>query len=258
MKNNNKWTISIFSIIFIILVLYISWIWIIFYNKFLEIDEMYTDSYNKRLNIDEDIWKIVRIKKIEQEKNNLINLEIDYSIQKFVTSSRSFNDKSYVPEKLVSISSDFIYDTKWWRQLLRDIANKNLQNLAEEFKKEFSVKLSVVSAYRSYKYQQWIKSRWCPDNLCAKAGFSEHQSGLAVDLFEASSNYSWKINPKLVKYYKWLDDNAHKYGFHNTYQKWLNTDWYEIEPWHWRYLWDYLAKKLKEENITIAEFYKEK
>jgi D-alanyl-D-alanine carboxypeptidase len=59
----------------------------------------------------------------------------------------------------------------------------------------------------------------------------------------------------LKKYYKWLDENAYKYGFHNTYQKWLEIDWYEIEPWHWRYMWVELATYLKDNNLTIAEFY---
>ena len=258
LNNNYKWFISILWGALIILLIYVWFLWVTFYNKFLEIEEMYEDSYNKRLDIDYKRWKIVDIKKIEKEKINFIDLETDDSIQKFVTSSKSFDYKWYIPKNLVSISSKYVYDTKWWRQLLRNIANENLQNLAEAFKIEFNIKLSIVSAYRSYEYQQWIKSRWCPDNLCAKAGFSEHQSGLAVDLFEASSNYSWKINPKLVKYYKWLDGNAYKYGFHNTYQKWLKIDWYEIEPWHWRYVWIDLAKNLIENNMTIAEFYNKK
>jgi D-alanyl-D-alanine carboxypeptidase len=78
---------------------------------------------------------------------------------------------------------------------------------------------------------------------------------LTVDIFEASTEYNWKNNKNLIKYYKWFNENAYKYGFHNTYQKWLIVDWYEIEPWHWRYLGRDLAKYLRDNNITIAEFY---
>jgi D-alanyl-D-alanine carboxypeptidase len=49
--------------------------------------------------------------------------------------------------------------------------------------------------------------------------------------------------------------HAHTYGFTNTYQKGLDIDWYEIEPWHWRYVWVDIASYLSENNITIAEFY---
>lgn len=192
---------------------------------------------------------------VELENELLIDLYTDSSIQKFVTSNLSFDDKSYVPENLVSISGEYVFDAKWWYQLLRQEAKVNLDLLAEEFYKEFSVKLSVVSAYRSYTYQKGIKDRGCPDNLCAKAWFSEHQSGLAVDLFEASTNAQWKNNYTLNKYYNWLKDNAHYFGFHNTYQYWLDIDWYEIEPWHWRYLWEEFATYLYENNITIAQYY---
>jgi D-alanyl-D-alanine carboxypeptidase len=130
--------------------------------------------------------------------------------------------------------------------------------MAKAFYNDFKENIAVVSAYRSYKYQVSIKSGWCPDNLCAKAGFSEHQSGLAVDLWEASTEYNWKTDPKLKKYYKWLEENAYKYGFHNTYQKWLDVDSYEVEPWHFRYLWKYLAKYLYDEKMTFAEYYYQK
>ena len=93
-----------------------------------------------------------------------------------------------------------------------------------------------MSAYRSYLYQKGIKDRGCPDNLCAKAGYSEHQSGLAVDFFRASTQSDWNASARLSSYYSWLQKNAHTYGFHNTYQRGLEIDGYDIEPWHWRYV----------------------
>jgi D-alanyl-D-alanine carboxypeptidase len=78
--------------------------------------------------------------------------------------------------------------------------------------------LGIVSAYRSYYYQAQIK-QGCADIWCAKPGYSEHQSGLAVDVFEASNEGNWRNTSSLHKYFDWLVENAHKYGFHNTYQK---------------------------------------
>ncbi len=204
----------------------------------------------------DDNWK-KQLEEININKNFIKNLDLetDSSITKFVNSKISFNNKWYIPENLVSISSEYIFDAKWWSQKLRKIAKENLENLAKDFETKFNRKLKIVSAYRSYAYQKWIKDRWCPDNLCAKAGYSEHQSWLTVDIFEASSELSWKKSPVLQNYYKWFDENAYKYGFHNTYQKWLKIDWYEIEPWHWRYLGPKFAKYLKDNNLTIAEFY---
>ncbi len=198
-----------------------------------------------------------------QEQNEKINfdnlpkydLETDSSLQKFVTSTIPFNDISYVPQNLEKISSDFVFDTKWWNQTLVSVANEALQKMAEKFFNETWEKVSVVSAYRSYEYQVGIKSRWCPDNLCAKAWYSEHQTWLVVDLWSASSEKEWKTNKKLQKYFSWLNQNAHKFWFTNSYQKWVAVDWYEIEPWHWRYVWVELATYLKQKWLTFAEFY---
>jgi len=91
------------------------------------------------------------------------------------------------------------------------IANENLQKLAKVFSKEMGVKLTIVSSYRSYAYQKGIKERGCPDNLCAKAGYSEHQTGLAVDIFSASNQSTWNNDTTLSSYYEWFVKNAHNY-----------------------------------------------
>ena len=195
------------------------------------------------------------------QRNNFfenMDFETDDSLQKFLNPENGFNNKKYIPQSLEKISSNVIYDSKWWNQVLRKEAKDALEEMWKKFEQETWEKINVVSAYRSYDYQVWIKRWWCPDNLCANPGFSEHQTGLVVDLWSASSKDNWYSNVKLKKYFSWLNENAHKFGFHNTYQKWRDVDWYEIEPWHWRYLWVELATYLRENNLTFAEFYKEK
>jgi D-alanyl-D-alanine carboxypeptidase len=163
----------------------------------------------------------------------------------------------YVPENLVSIASDYISDMKGWYQTLRIDAKNALDDLWKNFYEQFWMKLWIVSAYRSYSYQYQIK-QWCGDTWCAKPWYSEHQTGLVVDIFEASSEWNWRTTPSLRKYFDWLNENAHKYGWHNTYQKWVEIDGYEVEPWHRRYLWVELATYLLENNLTFAEYYREK
>ncbi len=210
---------------------------------------------NDKLNFEElflDNKKIEQIKKDNQILS--LDFETDNSITKFVNNIVSFTSLDYIPEKLEKIESEYVFDTKWYWEL-RSEANKKLQNLAKDFFEEFNIKLKVVSSYRSYKYQKWIKDRWCPDNLCAKAWYSEHQSWLAVDIFAATTQKDWLNNSDYTAYYNWFVTNAHKYGFHNTYQRWLEIDWYEIEPWHWRYMWTNFAKYLLENDMTVAEYY---
>ncbi|MCP4524229.1 MAG: prolyl oligopeptidase family serine peptidase [Candidatus Gracilibacteria bacterium] len=184
----------------------------------------------------------------------IIDLQKDDSIQKFVTSNLPFIDKEYIPEKLVSFGTQYVRDGKG-NGRLREEAAKGVQRLGKKFYEEFGIQLTVNSSYRSYIYQQGIKNRGCPDNLCAKAGFSEHQSGLAIDVFDISNDTTWNNSTRLSSYYNWLAQNAHLYGFTNTYQKGIEIDGYDIEPWHWRYVGVDLASYLVMNNMTIAEFY---
>lgn len=192
-----------------------------------------------------------------KEKTNIKNkiLYNDDSITKYVNNIIHYTKIDYSPSDLVSIKWEFIIDTKW-DQVLRMEANEYLQKLAKDFYNEFKVKLKIVSAYRSYYYQTLIKMKWCSDLFCAKPWYSEHQSWLAIDIFETTSEKEFLSKPDLKKYFEWMKKNAHKYWFHNSYQKWKEIDWYTIEPWHWRYLWVDFAKELFDKNITYAEYYK--
>jgi len=191
----------------------------------------------------------------EEEKKEIFieNSFDDSSISKFVSAKIWFTKNNYIPENLVSISSPIIIDAKQ-NQLLRIEAKNALDNMAKDFYEKFSKELIVVSAYRSYLDQKKIKDNGCPDNFCAKVWFSEHQTWLAIDFFEATNKDQFLSNPNYKMYFEWLSENAYKYGFHNSYQKWLEIDTYEIEPWHWRYLWIELATKLKQNNLTYAEY----
>lgn len=191
----------------------------------------------------------------QENQNNYYDLKTDNSITKFVNNKVHFEDLSYIPNDLESISwMKYIIDAKWnWK--LRKEAKKSLEKMSKDFYNNFKEKIVIVSSYRSYIYQKWIKDRWCPDNLCAKAWYSEHQSWLALDLRETTTQKQFLSNTKYKRYFEWLNDNAYRYWLTNTYQKWLEVDWYEIEPWHRRYVWEKLAKQLKDENITFAEFY---
>ncbi|PID87613.1 hypothetical protein CSB07_00640 [Candidatus Gracilibacteria bacterium] len=189
---------------------------------------------------------------------NNVDLFTDSSLTKFVNNKVPFQNIGYIPKNLVSIGAKHIIDSKGGTIKARKILKVNLEKMANDFFEETKNNIVVVSAYRGYLYQKGIKDRGCPDNLCAKAGYSEHQSGLAIDLYSASSNRNWANDNTLRKYYKWLSNNAHKYGFTNTYQKGIEVDGYDIEPWHWRYVGKDLATLLKENNLTFAEFYNQK
>ena len=54
---------------------------------------------------------------------------------------------------------------------------------------------------------------------------------------------------------KWLEENAHLYGFIIRYPKGkTNITGYIYEPWHVRYLGINNAKKVKESGLTLEEY----
>lgn len=79
------------------------------------------------------------------------------------------------------------------------------------------VQLSIASGFRSHAeqtklYKQYRRGR---GNLAARPGFSNHQSGRALDIYLRNQ-----------KALVWLEANAAKFGFHRTVPG---------EPWHWEF-----------------------
>ena len=155
---------------------------------------------------------------------------------------------------MASLSGTAINEAGRSSQLRRD-ARDALWILARSFEKKFGEPLVVVSGYRSAAYQQrlWDLGR-CSDSLCAPPGYSEHQLGLAVDLFDASTAREFETNKRYKRYVTWLQANAHLYGWTQSYQKGEAIDGYEIEPWHWRYIGIEMATRLHNLGWTYTEY----
>ncbi len=178
----------------------------------------------------------------------------DESLYRFVSRSTPLSSSAYAPEDLVSVSGANI-DEAGRHSLIRSDAKNALLELASAYEQEFHTPLVVVSAYRSAVYQKrlWDLGR-CTDSLCAPPGYSEHQLGLAVDLFDASTLRDFESNKKYKSYIRWLQKNAHLYGWTQSYQKWEAVDEYEIEPWHWRYIGPDMAMRLHRLGWSYTEF----
>ncbi len=199
--------------------------------------------------------------KIEKKQTKKINifqkfdLDNDESITKFIDPNISYNNKKYTPKNLIEVNHIFIYSNKENPEKLRKIAKDALVKLSIDFYKKFNIELKIVSWYRSYERQKEIEKSACENNLCAKAWHSEHQSWLAIDLWQALTIEEFKKHKEYNKYFEWMNKNAYKYWFINTYKKWKKIDWYSKEPWHWRYIWIELATYLQKNNLSFAEFY---
>jgi D-alanyl-D-alanine carboxypeptidase len=187
-----------------------------------------------------------------------INLVSDDSYQKFVSPDVVFEKLDYVPIDLVSLANIESLESGE-SALIRSEARNSLIQLSKDFYATFGKKIRILSAYRSFDYQKWIEinSPQCVESwFCAKSWHSEHQTWLAIDIFETTNEEAFLGNPEYKTYFDWFSTHAHEYWFTNSYRKWFTVDGYHEEPWHWRFVGIDLAKKLFEDNITFTEYYK--
>lgn len=104
------------------------------------------------------------------------------------------------------------------------------------------VKLQTVSAYRSMDYQTGLIRRKLKRGMSitealkinAVPGYSEHQSGCAIDLTTPGVPAADASFGK-SKAFTWLQQHASEFGFHLSFPP-GNKYGYEYEPWHWRYI----------------------
>ena len=135
-------------------------------------------------------------------------------------------------------------------------AFKNMWSAA----KKQDLTLIVNSSYRDYKSQEevWnyyddLRGEEYADSIAARAGYSEHQTGLALDIITYGAN---KNNFEKTDEFKWLEKNAHKYGFILRYPKGKeDITGYAYESWHYRYVGIETATEIYNKKITYDEYY---
>ena len=141
---------------------------------------------------------------------------------------------------------------------LTDNTNNAFNQMKKDAQKE-GLNLYISSGFRSYERQRSIYNNYVntdgvkkADTYSAKAGHSEHQSGLAFDLNTIDESFA------NTKEGKWVNDNCYKYGLILRYPKGKeNITGYMYESWHLRYVGKELAEKLYNNGkwITLEEYY---
>ncbi|MBP5281436.1 MAG: M15 family metallopeptidase [Lachnospiraceae bacterium] len=134
-------------------------------------------------------------------------------------------------------------------------AYKAYLELKKELMEEEGIDVDLDSAYRSVQYQQDILDRFTEKygaayaaRTVAKPGYSEHHTGLALDLYFRYDGKEVYENEDLVQYPEvWKKIHAHleKFGFILRYPGGANgTVDYSYEPWHIRYVGLEAAKEM--------------
>lgn len=181
------------------------------------------------------------------ETNNLNKINI-------LVNKHNYLKEDYVPENLKSLSSTYALSNM---KMVEEAANA-FESLSKDASKE-NYKIIAMSTYRSYEYQvdlynKYVKSdgKDAADTYSGRPGNSEHQTGLAVDVYNQTETYT---NFEKTEEYDWMQENAYKYGFILRFPKGKeNETGYEFESWHYRYVGKDIAKYIHKHNITLEEY----
>ena len=166
--------------------------------------------------------------------------------------------EDYIPENLEPI--DIAY-ARSGMQLVRE-AKEAFETLSEDAKKE-GMNIIAMSSYRSYDYQVNLYDNYvatdgkeAADTYSARAGYSEHQTGLAVDVYNKVLPYT---SFEETEEFNWMQENAYKYGFILRFPKdKVNITGYQYESWHYRYVGKEAAKYIHNHDLTLEEYYVKK
>lgn len=179
-------------------------------------------------------------------------------------------NNSRLPENLIlvnawnKINDDFKFNTITLSngEIVSELIYPNLQNMFDDAR-NLGIDPEVTSGYRTKEKQQslfdekvneYLQQEFSQEQAEEKAmqwvalpGFSEHHTGLAVDI-NAKNGSSNEV-------YDWLKNNSWKYGFILRYPE----DKTEItginyEPWHFRFVGYEAAEYIYEHNLCLEEY----
>ena len=232
--------------------------WVILKEEIDYYNDDYTDryiSYSKKNN---------NLDKIQVIKN--VNMNLDKEFYEDTHPSKNTNtnlvlvnkyyylDDNYVPDNLETISRKYALSNM---RMVSEAKNA-FEEMSKQAQKE-KLNIIAMSTYRSYTYQVNLYNRYVKedgekkaDTYSGRPGHSEHQTGLAVDVYNKEENYT---NFGKTKEFVWMQEHAHEYGFILRFPEGKeNETGYTYESWHYRYVGIDIATYIHNNNITLEEY----
>ena len=187
-------------------------------------------------------------KKTDLDKGNLI-----------IVNKYNYLEESFSPDDLVTISTKYSWGSYGTHTIRQEVFDAFLK--MHEDANSNGIYLMINSSYRDFNSQTIVYNNYLKnhgeayaDKYAARPGYSEHQTGLALDIF--SIDGALRDTFKDSNAYLWLKDNAYKYGFILRYpEDKENITGFSFEPWHYRYVGLEAAKYIYENNTTFEEYY---
>lgn len=169
--------------------------------------------------------------------------------------------------KLIELeSAKNVYDEDF---LVEKEALKNFYELRDELLEE-GIDIELDSTYRSVEEQQEIWDEWSNDpelgvEYCKKylavPGYSEHHTGLAIDVFLIKDGKDIRENDDMIaerELFAKVHEKLAKHGFILRYLEGKeDVTGYAYEPWHFRYVGSpKIAQEIMDKGITLEEYLK--
>ena len=207
--------------------------------------EYYQDHQDKSL---EEVIATINVHADKEHYEDVKDTDVSKGNLMLVNKYHKLSE-DYTPKEVTTISLKYAYpDNKLAKEVL-DAYEKMWKSAKNE-----GITLIATSAYRTFESQERVYDSFLKngeeyaDNYAARPGFSEHQTGLSVDIFGyGTTKKTFEDSPSFT----WLQENAHKYGFILRYPKGKeNLTGYNYEAWHYRYVGVKDATR-----ITFDEYY---
>ena len=187
-----------------------------------------------------------------------------YSIWVVINKQRQISPLRYKPENLVFPAFPRPKVQNPFGLQLREEAAFATVELAAAMRAVGRGTLILNSGFRTYNTQKALYERTkatrglaVAEKLSARPGHSEHQLGLAADFSARGQGCVILTCFGNTEAGRWLEDNAHTYGFILRYPKgYRSITGFQYEPWHFRYVGVELSKEMRTKGIkTLEEFW---
>ncbi|MHA6253111.1 D-alanyl-D-alanine carboxypeptidase family protein [Oceanobacillus sp. CAU 1775] len=170
----------------------------------------------------------------------------------------------YEPHDLVVPDVAFPFTEDLPKKQLREPAAKALEELFAAAE-DAGHQLYAQSGYRSYERQVNLFASYAmahgedaANQFSARAGESEHQSGLSMDITSSAVNYLLTTDFGSTPEGQWVKENAAQFGFIIRYPKEKeDITLYQFEPWHLRYVGIKAAEEIAANDWTLEEYLSE-
>ena len=216
-------------------------------------------DFDQELNLDNRVEKASEV--IDDKGQENVETQSAETDDLLLVNKNNSLAENYTPLNLIMPDVPFSFSGFHEKKLMQEQAAVALEELFTRAKTD-NIDLYAVSGYRSYQRQEAIFKRQVEkygllqaNQVSARPGQSEHQTGLAMDVTSSQVNFKLVQDFGTTKEGQWLEKHAAQFGFIIRYPAGKEEiTGYQYEPWHMRYVGRDIAQKIVSRGLTLEEY----